>query len=30
MYEQADFIRDSLSQKGIQLLDGPEGTKWQI
>ncbi len=30
MYKQADFIRDSLSQKGIQLLDGPEGTKWQI
>jgi len=30
MYEQADFIRDSLSQKGIQLLDGPDGTKWQI
>jgi len=30
MYQKADFIRNSLIQKGIQLLDGPEGTKWQI
>ncbi len=30
MYEQADFIRDSLLANGIQLLDGAEGTRWKI
>ncbi|HOO31906.1 MAG TPA: cysteine--tRNA ligase [Thermotogota bacterium] len=29
-FELADMIRDGLNERGISLLDGPEGTKWQI
>jgi cysteinyl-tRNA synthetase len=29
-YTQADEIRSRLSEKGIALLDTPEGTKWRI
>ena len=28
-FAKADAIRDELAEKGIQLLDGPEGTSWQ-
>ncbi len=27
---EADRIRDSLAEQGIELLDGPEGTGWSI
>jgi cysteinyl-tRNA synthetase len=30
LFEQADMIRDGLNESNISLLDGPEGTKWQI
>jgi cysteinyl-tRNA synthetase len=29
-FEQADLIRDRLKENEINLLDSPEGTKWQI
>jgi cysteinyl-tRNA synthetase len=29
-YTQADGIRNSLLEKGITLLDTPQGTKWRI
>lgn len=29
-WEKADRIRAELEEKGITLLDGPEGTKWQV
>ncbi len=28
-FHTSDQIRDQLSAQGIQLLDGPEGTKWE-
>ena len=28
-FAKADAIRDDLAEKGVQLLDGPEGTSWQ-
>ena len=28
-FAKADAIRDELAEKGVQLLDGPEGTSWQ-
>jgi len=29
-YELADKIRTELDEKGIILMDSPEGTKWDI
>jgi cysteinyl-tRNA synthetase len=29
-YTQADEIRNGLLEKGITLLDTPQGTKWRI
>ena len=29
-FKRADEIRDTLAEAGIELLDGSEGTKWQI
>jgi len=29
-WKRADEIRDGLLKDGIELLDGPEGTKWRI
>ena len=28
-FAEADRIRDELSDKGIKLLDGPDGTRWE-
>ncbi|MGA2192620.1 MAG: cysteine--tRNA ligase [Nitrospirota bacterium] len=28
-WKKADEIRDKLAQAGVELLDGPEGTKWR-
>ena len=28
-WKKADSVRDMLAKAGIELLDGPEGTKWQ-
>jgi cysteinyl-tRNA synthetase len=28
-FARADALRDQLSQRGIELLDGPEGTRWR-
>ncbi len=28
-FAEADRIRDALADQGVQLLDGPEGTRWQ-
>jgi cysteinyl-tRNA synthetase len=28
-WKKADRVRDMLAKAGIELLDGPEGTKWQ-
>jgi cysteinyl-tRNA synthetase len=29
-FARADEIRDELGAKGIQFLDGPQGTTWKI
>jgi cysteinyl-tRNA synthetase len=29
-FEEADRIRDALASRGVELLDGPEGTGWTI
>ena len=29
-YEEADNIRDRLTELGVQLDDGPEGTIWRV
>jgi cysteinyl-tRNA synthetase len=29
-YQEADAIRGRLVQKGIELMDGPEGTTWRV
>jgi cysteinyl-tRNA synthetase len=29
-FSRADQIRDELAAKGVQLLDGPEGTTWKM
>ncbi|KPK10970.1 MAG: hypothetical protein AMJ62_16575 [Myxococcales bacterium SG8_38] len=29
-FAEADRIRDALSARGVELLDGPEGTDWDI
>jgi cysteinyl-tRNA synthetase len=29
-FTRADEIRDELAAKGIQLLDGPQGTTWKV
>lgn len=29
-FARADQIRDELAAKGVQLLDGPEGTTWKL
>jgi cysteinyl-tRNA synthetase len=29
-FTRADQIRDELAAKGVQLLDGPEGTTWKM
>jgi len=29
-FAEADRIRDALLEKGVQLLDGPEGTTWKM
>jgi cysteinyl-tRNA synthetase len=29
-FARSDQIRDDLAAKGIQLLDGPEGTTWKM
>jgi|TARA_Y100000022_G_scaffold5643_1_gene4647 cysteinyl-tRNA synthetase len=28
-FDEADRIRDQLAEKGIKLLDGPDGTRWE-
>ena len=29
-FARSDQIRDELAAKGVQLLDGPEGTTWKM
>jgi cysteinyl-tRNA synthetase len=29
-FARADQIRDELAEKGVQLLDGPQGTSWKV
>ncbi|MEC9488433.1 MAG: DALR domain-containing protein, partial [Halanaerobium sp.] len=29
-WEQADWIRDSLQELGIQIIDTPDGPKWEL
>ena len=29
-FAEADRIRDELASRGVELLDGPEGTGWTI
>ncbi len=29
-FQAADAIRDRLAEKGIELMDGPEGTTWRV
>jgi len=28
-WERADLLRDQLTEEGIELMDGPEGTTWR-
>ena len=29
-FAEADRIRDQLAEQGVKLLDGPEGTRWEL
>jgi cysteinyl-tRNA synthetase len=29
-FQAADAIRSRLAEKGIELMDGPEGTNWRV
>ena len=29
-FARADAIRDEIASRGVELMDGPEGTTWRI
>ena len=29
-FARADAIRDELTQMGVEIMDGPDGTTWKV